>query len=137
MTVLDSSGAVDYLARGEVAAEVSELLQEESQTGLAAPEILVVEVMSALRRATSAGAMTAWHASEAVEDLGRMRIELFPSLPLRRRAWELRQNLTAYDAMFVALAELLDEPLATKDRPLARAAAKHTSAETILLGSSR
>ncbi|MBA2546656.1 MAG: type II toxin-antitoxin system VapC family toxin, partial [Solirubrobacterales bacterium] len=129
------SGAVDYLAQGEVAAEVSDLFQEEPQMTLAAPEILIVEVISALRRTTAAGRISAWHASEAIEDLGRMRLELFPSLPLRRRAWELRENVTAYDAMFVALAELLGEPLATKDRPLAKAVARHTSVETILLGS--
>ena len=55
-------------------------------------------------------------------------------MSLRRRAWELRENVIVPDAMFVALAELLDEPLATKDRALARAAARHSDVETILLG---
>jgi predicted nucleic acid-binding protein len=52
---------------------------------------------------------------------------------LRRRAWELRHNLNAADALFVALAERLDEPLATKDTALARAASKHTTIATVVL----
>ena len=65
--------------------------------------------------------------------LGDLPLELFPSLPLKRRAWELRRNLTAADALFVALAERLDEPLATKDAALARAASKHATVETVVL----
>lgn len=134
MTVLDSSGAVDYLVGGEAAAEVSDLLQDEASTALAAPEILVIEVISALRRGAQSGEISASRATAAVEDLGGMRIELFAALPLRERTWELRENITAYDGAFVALAELLGEPLATKDRPLARAVAEHTDVKTIELG---
>jgi predicted nucleic acid-binding protein len=54
-------------------------------------------------------------------------------LPLRDRAWELRENLTAADALFVALAERLGEPLATKDRRLALAARKHAGIEALEL----
>jgi len=61
--------------------------------------------------------------------LGDLAVELYPSLPLRGRAWELRSNLTAADALFVTLAEQLGEPLATKDPALAKAAAKHTAIE--------
>jgi predicted nucleic acid-binding protein len=64
-----------------------------------------------------------------VQGLGDLAVELYPSLPLRGRAWELRSNLTAADALFVTLAEQLGEPLATKDPALAKAAAKHTAIE--------
>ena len=57
-----------------------------------------------------------------------------PTLALRDRAWELRENMTAADALFVALAERLDEPLATKDRGLARAAREHAQVDAIELG---
>jgi len=68
-----------------------------------------------------------------MEDLGDLPVELFGTLALRRRAWELRENLTAADALLVALAEYLGEPLATKDRGLASAARDHARIETLEL----
>ena len=135
MTVLDSSGAVDYLLNTGVAPDVSELLVSEGKTFMAAPEILVVEVLSAVRRIARGGLASDLRAGKAIEDLGAMRVRLFPTLGLRRRSWELRHNVTPGDAMYLALAELIDEPLATKDARLAKAAARHTHVETILLGS--
>lgn len=70
----------------------------------------------------------------AIDDLGDLPVDLFGTLPLRRRAWELRENLTAADALFVALAEYLGEPLATKDGGLAAAAHEHARIETLELG---
>jgi len=134
LTVLDSSGAVDYLTGDGVATEVAALLEFETGVAVAAPEILVVEVLSALRRMSRSGLTTPARAAAAVDDLGSIRVDLFPALPLRRRGWELRENFSAFDGLFIALAELLDEPLATKDRSLARAAASHTKVKTILLG---
>ncbi len=63
--------------------------------------------------------------------------QLFSSLPLRERAWGLRRNLTAADALFVALAESLDEPFATKDSALASEVAKHTTVTVLELGDDR
>jgi predicted nucleic acid-binding protein len=73
-------------------------------------------------------------AASALADLGDISLTLFPSLPLTPRAWDLRRNLTAADALFVALAELLGEPLATKDAALAAAARRHTRVQVIMLG---
>jgi predicted nucleic acid-binding protein len=81
------------------------------------------------------GALAPERAEAAVEDLGDLGVELFPSLHLRKRAWELRENLTAADALFVALAECLGEPLATIDRGLATAARRQAGIETIELNS--
>jgi predicted nucleic acid-binding protein len=125
VTVLDTSAAVDYLLGGGVAQQVQELMSAEGE--LAAPDVLVFEVLAVLRREAHRGALTAQRAAGAVEDLGEISIELFPSLPLRRRAWALRRNLTAADALFVALAEDLDEPFMTKDGALAREVAEHTA----------
>ena len=58
---------------------------------------------------------------------------MFETLPLRKRAWGLRANFKMADAIFIALAEELEEPFATKDAPLATEAAKHTGAEIVVL----
>lgn len=131
MTVIDSSAAVDLLLGAGVAADVEVLM--ESQGELAAPDLLVFEVLAVIRRQALRGQLADARATGAVQDLGDLAVELFPSLPLRGRAWELRSNLTAADALFVALAEQLGEPLATKDSALAKAAAKHTAVEVIRL----
>lgn len=131
MTVLDTSVVVDHLIDGDLHDEVTELLV----AGLvAAPDVIVLEVISALRRAEHRGDVGAARASGAIRDLGDLSIDLFPSLALRERAWELRDNLTAADALFVALAERLDEPLVTKDAAMSQAAREHTAVESILLG---
>jgi len=132
VTVLDTSGVIDYLLADGVAEEVRDLLARGSSA--AAPELLVFEVLAVLRRDVSRGTLGADRASSAVDDLSDLAVDLFPSLPLRRRAFGLRHNLTAADALFVALAELLGEPLATKDRGLAAAAREHADVPVLLLG---
>lgn len=131
MTVIDTSGAVDFLLGAGVAGEVEALMEIEGE--LAAPDLLVFEVLAVLRRQTLRSELSATRATGAVQDLGELPVELLPSLPLRGRAWELRSNLTAADALFVALAEQLGEPLATKDSALAREAEKHAALEVVHL----
>ena len=131
MTVLDTSAVIDFLLGSGTAPEVENLMTEEGE--LAAPDLIVFEVLAVLRRAAISKQLPAKRATAAIDDLADLPLELFPSLPLRGRAWELRHNLTAADALFVALAERLDEPLATKDTALARAASKHTTITTVVL----
>jgi predicted nucleic acid-binding protein len=131
VTVLDTSAAVDYLLGVGASAQVQRLMSEEGE--LAAPDLLVFEVLAVLRRACHRGVVGDARAAGAVSDLGELSIRLFPSMPLRGRAWALRAKLTAGDALFVALAESLDEPLATKDEALASEAAKHASLEVVRL----
>lgn len=131
MTVVDTSGVIDYLLADGVAEEVGGLLT--AQGPAAAPDLLVFEVLAVLRRAVLRGELSAERANGALDDLGDLAVELFPSLPLRRRAFELRDNLTAADALFVALGELLEEPLATKDAALAAAAREHADIDVMLL----
>jgi len=131
VTVVDTSGIVDFLLGIGVARDVEELMRSEGE--LAAPDVLVFEVLAVLRRGALQGRLPATRAAGAVEDLGDVPIALFPSLALRQRAWELRRNLTAADALFVALAEELGEPLATKDAALAGEVAKHARVESIYL----
>jgi predicted nucleic acid-binding protein len=89
---------------------------------LAAPALMPVEVANVLRRASHAGEITEDVASQAHADLLDLRVALFPYRPLGPRVWELRNNLTAYDAWYVALAEELGLPLATFDNRLRTAA---------------
>jgi predicted nucleic acid-binding protein len=89
---------------------------------VAAPHLMPVEVANILRRALLAGEISADAAAMAHEDLLAMRAELFPYGPFASRVWELRENLTAYDAWYVALAEALDADLATLDLHMSRAA---------------
>ncbi|MBV8947494.1 MAG: type II toxin-antitoxin system VapC family toxin [Solirubrobacterales bacterium] len=88
---------------------------------LAAPDLVDVETVAVLRRRWLAGTLTARRFSAAIGDLERLDVERYPTLPLMRRAYELRQNVTAYDASYVALAELLGCELLTADKRLASA----------------
>ncbi len=85
---------------------------------LAAPHLLHVEVANVLRRAASVGDITEDTASLAHSDLLELRVELVAYETVSARVWDLRHNLTAYDAWYVAVAELLDAPLATLDQRL-------------------
>jgi predicted nucleic acid-binding protein len=88
---------------------------------LAAPHLLPVEAANILRRMANDGDISADVAALAHSDLLSLRAEFVPLRALRGRgAWELRENVTAYDAWYVALAELLDAPLATLDVKLSR-----------------
>lgn len=86
---------------------------------LVAPQLLHVEVANVLRRASAAGEISDDVASLAHADLVDLRVELIPYEAVAARIWELRHNLTAYDAWYVAVAELVDAPLATLDERLA------------------
>ena len=89
---------------------------------LAAPELVDLEVTSVLRRQNRAGLLDARRAQLAMGDLAALPMRRAPHVSLLARCWELRHNLTAYDAAYVALAEALDATLLTGDRRLARAA---------------
>lgn len=88
---------------------------------LAAPHLMQVEAANIIRRSEAAGQIAADTAALAHADLLELRVELYPYEPFAPRVWELRHNLPAYDALYVALAESLDAGLATLDRRLSRA----------------
>jgi predicted nucleic acid-binding protein len=88
---------------------------------LAAPHLMPVETANFLRRSALAGEVSEDTASQAHADLLALRVDLIPYEPVASRVWELRSNLTAYDAWYVAVAEALDAPLATLDTRLSRA----------------
>lgn len=88
---------------------------------LVAPHLMPVEAANVLRRLALAGEISADVASLAHDDLVSRRLKLFPYAPFAGRAWEMRANVTIYDAWYVALAEAMSATLATLDTRLARA----------------
>jgi len=119
LVVVDSSALVALLAdAGAAGAWVTATV---SGAVLAAPALMLFEAANILRRHGQSGQLAPVQATLAHEDLLVLPIELWPYAPLAERVWELRENLTAYDASYVALAELLDVPLVTLDGRLARA----------------
>lgn len=88
---------------------------------LFAPTLLPYECANVIRRAESSGAISADQAVQAHTDLLDLAIELWPYDPLATRGWELRANLSSYDAAYVALAEILAVPLVTLDLRILRA----------------
>lgn len=89
--------------------------------GLSAPHVLPVEVASSLRRHVLAGSVPASVGRDVLRDVDLLGLDLYPFAPFSDRVWELRDNLTAYDAWYVALAEGQNCPLATLDHRLVAA----------------
>lgn len=118
MIVLDASAAVDVLVGRAPAAGLSDRLLADGD--LHAPHLLDVEIAQALRRLAAAGALSGDRATEALRDAALLPVRRYPHLALVERAWELRHGLGVYDGVYVALAELLEAPLVTCDRRLAR-----------------
>lgn len=119
MLVLDSSAALEALAARDPAAGLVERLAEDGD--LHAPHLIDTEVLHALRRMLRRGQLSVDRAVDARTDFADLTVVRYPHEPLGDRVWELRENLTAYDATFVALAEALDVPLITCDARLAAA----------------
>lgn len=88
---------------------------------LAAPELVYAEAANILRRTERSGRISAATAAAAHAELLALDVVTFPYLPFAARIWELRSNVTAYDAWYVAVAEAVDAPLATVDGRLTRA----------------
>ncbi len=119
MIVVDSSAVVDLLAGGhERATWVAEKIRDAE--ALAAPHLVDVEVVGALRRLVNAGYVSSEDAYRAVGDLLQLDLERYPHLDLVDRAWSLRDRLSMGDAIFVSLAEALAAPLLTTDGRLGR-----------------
>ncbi|MGY6555733.1 MAG: type II toxin-antitoxin system VapC family toxin [Wenzhouxiangella sp.] len=118
LLVVDASVVVDLIGRFRPQPIEALLWAEDSV--LAAPELLDVEVLQALRRLDQDGAIPPSR-RHAVELLQALRIRRYRHHSLREAIWSLRKNLTAYDAAYVALARLLGATLVTRDEKLARA----------------
>jgi predicted nucleic acid-binding protein len=110
LIVVDASALTDFLlGRPDALHAFDEELANRGQEPLHAPELVEPETLNALRRLVIAGEVTDQRATEAVADLGNTRVIRYPHAPLRERVWQLRSELTAYDATYLALAEALDD----------------------------
>lgn len=126
--VLDSSAIVALLADGGPAGEWVAATAEDAF--LAAPSLAVFEAANILRRQQLAGRLERVEASLAHDDLMSLPLQLWPYDAVAGRAWELRETLTAYDASYVALAELLSADVITLDQRLARASGPRCAIRT-------
>ena len=117
--VVDASAIVAALVDAGRAGTWAEAVVSDAP--LAGPELLLAEASNILRRLERAGEIFQLEAASAYRDLLRLDLTLFPFAPFAERIWELRSNLTCYDAWYVALAEALGCGLVTLDAKLGRA----------------
>jgi predicted nucleic acid-binding protein len=116
--VVDASAAAEYLLRTSLGLKVATIIEGSF---LLAPELLDVEVLSVLRRAVLRRQLNEQRALRAIEDLLDWPIDRIPHRSLDWAAWQHRNNVSAYDAFYVAAARLSEASLITADGPLARA----------------
>lgn len=120
MIIVDASALLEVLLQTPAAQAVEDRLFAPGEA-LHAPHLLDVEVAQVIRRYVAQGDLDAQTGEAALIDLADWPLRRYPHDVLLPRIWALRNNLTAYDATYVALAEALDAPLLTRDRRLAGA----------------
>ena len=131
MIVVDASVVVaSLLSTGGAGARARERLRLDPD--LHVPHLLDVEVTAALRRRVRLGQTDVEVATEVMADLADLAALRWDHEPLLRRIWELRENVTPYDAVYVVLAEMLDAPLITSDARLSRAPGLNCRVEVLV-----
>jgi predicted nucleic acid-binding protein len=128
MIVLDASAVVDWLLQTPEGQRINQRIIGRGET-LHTVHLLDVEFAHVLRRLVREKTLTARRAEEAIEDLSAVRLTRYAPALVLKRIWQLRQNLSAYDASYVALAEELQAPLITRDRRIAAAPGHSASVE--------
>jgi predicted nucleic acid-binding protein len=118
--VVDASAVLELLLNTPVGQTVAERITAAGH-GLHAPHLVDVEIAQALRRYAREGKLALTEAAEAIDDLHDLDLNRHAHEPLLDRIWQLRENFSAYDAAYIALAEALDAVLLTCDARLARA----------------
>lgn len=118
MIVVDASAVLEWLFKSSAGIQISERMFAPNEI-VYAPELLYVEVIQSLRRLVLSGRVISHRAEQAIADLLDLQVNYFPHALVLHRAWELRHNLSAYDALYVAIAETLEAPLLTCDAGIA------------------
>lgn len=119
MLIADASAVVEILMATPTGLAIEQRMFG-SEEPVAAPHLLDVEVLHVIRRFNRMNRLTAARCEQALDDLDALAITRYGHEILRPAMWRLRESLTAYDAAYVALAELLDAPVVTCDARLAR-----------------
>lgn len=130
MIVVDASALLEFLLQTPLGTRVEARLFRDGDE-FHSPHLVDVEVTQGLRRLVRAGEVASDRAAEAIEDLVDFDLHRHAHLDLLMRAWKLRENITAYDAMYVALAEALDATVVTCDGPLAASPGRAVPIEVI------
>ena len=120
MIVLDASAAIDWLLQTAAGQRIERRIYSHNES-LHAPHLIDLEVGQVLRRLMREGSVSTDRADRAIEDLLDLRITRYPHFILLPRIWQLRHNLSAYDAAYIVLAEKLGARLVTRDSRLASA----------------
>jgi predicted nucleic acid-binding protein len=128
--VLDASAAIEWLLQSPAGIKIGQRIFAPSES-LHAPHLLDLEVAQVLRRHVRDKTIAPQRGQEAIEDLGDLRLNRYPHDFLLPRIWELRATLTAYDAAYVTLAELLDASLLTCDGKIASAPGHRAKVEVV------
>jgi len=126
--VLDASAAIDWLLQTSVGQQIEDRIYSRGES-LHAPHVLDLEVAQVLRRLVREGSVSAPRADQAIQDLLDLRVTRYPHFVFLPHIWRLRDNLSAYDAAYVALTEKLAATLITRDALLASASARRVSIE--------
>ncbi|GAC1460494.1 MAG: type II toxin-antitoxin system VapC family toxin [Steroidobacteraceae bacterium] len=130
MIVIDASALLEILLRTDRAERLMQRALGAAER-LHAPHLIDVEIAQALRRLVQRQEVTTLRAEQALEDFAQVFIERHVHQPLVTRVWQLRDAVTAYDGVYVALAEALDVPLLTCDAQLARAHGHRATIELV------
>lgn len=130
MIVLDASAALEWLLQTSAGRRVEKRIYSHPES-LHAPHLLDLEVAQVLRRLVREGTISAQRAEHAIHDLVDLRITRYPHFVLLPRVWQLRQNVSAYDAAYIVLAEKLGAPLVTCDNRLASTPGLKTQVEVV------
>jgi predicted nucleic acid-binding protein len=128
--VIDASAILEVLLRTTDARAALEWMQAPRQT-LHAPHLIDIEVAQVLRRYATAGGVDAEGYRRALLHFGDLPVIRYPHTQLLARIWELRSQVSARDAAYIALAEMIDAPLITHDRKLARASGHSARIELV------
>ena len=133
MIVLDASAAIEWLLRTPKASAIEARLFAKSAgpSRWHAPHLLDVEVAQVFRKQVAKGVMSDARGHEALQDFLDLPLARYPHDFLLPRVWELRHNLSAYDAVYVALAEALGAPLVTSDANMATAPGHHAQVDVV------
>jgi predicted nucleic acid-binding protein len=126
--VLDASAAIDWLLGTSAGQQIESRIYSRGES-LHAPHLLDLEVAQVLRRLVREVAVSAQRSHEALQDLANLRVTRYPHFVFLPHIWRLRHNLSAYDAVYVALTEQLGATLITRDARLAAATGRGVSVE--------